>query len=322
VGSQQAVGNAIDAALSQPGIHLRMSISGVNQLKHEGKGLTPQAATGPSRAAIVINVYPGHGESISSAQFAKDTDNQFDFALQAGNTVPVEIRDLAGVLYARADLGTLQSQFGGDPSTIQQFQTELNKANTFVPGLSNLASGRWVSADLRSLSTVLPQASSAPQAIAASVVNDLRSAFNSNSKSTVVRQQGGRTEYQVTVQARSLVQALLGKLPGDISNAAGNVPLPGAGNLSGEVTNALKQALSQMPANQKIVADVWVKGNTAQEIDANLNQFDNPSGSPVPLQILLGPGTDVGPPAHAAPLDFSRISGLLGGLMGGGRAAA
>ena len=72
---------------------------------------------------------------------------------------------------------------------------------------------------------------------------------------------------------------------------------PGASSVGKQINGAI----SKIPANQKLVADVWVRDNKAQEIDIDLNQFDHKYAFAVPLRIQIGPGAPVIAPVGRHP---------------------
>jgi hypothetical protein len=332
--AQQAVGDAVNNALAGPGVNIRVSLGvnpqqlmQINRVEHGGSDLTPQAASAISKTSIAVNVYPGHGESIGSQQFATDTSNQLGLAVDVGNSTPVQVRYLGGVLYAQANLGTLVSEFGPSSASAGKIQGELQNADKYVHGLGALADGGWVSANLDALSPFLKSGRSNASgtdnygADVASVLNQLKAALTTNATYSDLGTHGGRTEYQITVHARSFLQHLATSLQGDIAKLGGSMPLPGASNATDQITKPLSQAANQVPANQKVVAHLWVKGNTAQELDLDINQFDHKFSFAVPLRFVLASPAPVAMPTGVTPIDFSNVSKLLGGLMGAGQSS-
>jgi hypothetical protein len=328
--TERAIGNAVSKELAQPGLNLQISLAvtpdqliQINQKEHGKSSLTPDEASALSKTSIVINVDPGQGESLRSKQFASDPNNRYELALQVGNARPVDVRYLNGTLYARAQLDTLATDFGGKMSAATSAKDALNQADHYVPGLAALGNGDWVSADLKALAPLLKPAASnrtktaTSEGDARTLLNHIGSALTSHTSYVNLGDHGGRTEYQLTVQAHDFLQSLSSTLPDDISRIAGDASIPGASSVASQVKKALDQALAEVPPHQTVNIQLWVKDNMAQEIDVDINQFLHEFQFPVPVRFLLGPGTPVTAPSNATPLDFSKVSGLLGGMLGG-----
>jgi hypothetical protein len=322
--TERAIGNAVSKEFAQPGVNLQISLGvtpgqmvRINQIEHGDSSFTPQVASALARTSLVVNVYPGHGESLQSKQFASDSDNQYQFALQVGGAKLVDVRYLNDLLYAQADLAKLLSDFGAPPPAASKIQSELEQGNQFVPGLSALGQGDWVSANPKTLAPMLKAGGSNSSNAPASTVNvskllnDLKSALTSNTSYANLGTHGGRTEYQLKVQARQFVRTLASTLPNDLAAA-----VPGTGSVASQVSKALNQAQTQIGPGQTIAVQLWVKDNKAQEVDLDINQFVHKFPFAVPLRFVLAGGTPVTVPSNVTPLDFSNVSGLLGGLMG------
>jgi hypothetical protein len=317
--TERAAGDAFGQALAQPGLNLQISLGVTpNQLlqmnsdDHGSRRFTAQDASALAHTALVINVYPGHGESTDSKQFARDPNNQLELAVRVRGAQPVDVRDLGSTLYARADLPTLLADLGQPRGAAARVQQALRQADQYLPGLAALGQGRWVSADSQELAPLLKlgglaTANNSPNpAGAAALMQDLQSALDNNSSSVNLGKQGGRTEYRITLQARTILR----QLSGDLSSLAGNTSIPGASSFSSLMT----QGLAKSP--KTVTVQLWVKDNKVQELDLDVNQFAHRYPFPVPVRVLIGPGSRVKAPASATPLQISGIAGLLGGLDG------
>ena len=330
--TERAIGNAVSNQLAQPGLNMQVSLGvtpaqllELNRIEHGDASFTPQVASSLSRTSLRINVDPGHGESLQSKQFASDTNNRYEFAIQVGNAQPVQVRYVDGRLYARADLPTLISDFGGRASTVTNVQRELGEADLYVPGVAALGHGKWISADPKALAPLLQRGASnssngnsaISQTDTRTLLNHIKSALTSNTGYSNLGNHGGRTEYQLKVRAHDFLQSLRSTLPNDLSSIAGRAAVPGASSLGSQVSKAIDGALAKTPKNETIAFQLWVKDNRAQEIDVDVNQFVRKYPFAVPLRFVFAPAAPVTAPSNAAPLDFSKVSGLLGGLMGG-----
>jgi hypothetical protein len=316
ISTERAVSNAFDKALAQPGLNLQVSLGitaaqlqKINQVEHGSRSLTTQEASALARMSIVVDAYSGHGESIQSKQFQADRNNQLQLTLQEGGGRLLELRFIQGAVFARADLQGLLTDFGQDPSAAAQSQSELRTADGYLPGLADLAKGKWVSVDrqqwamLLQMSGLNGSSAGANSARATALVDHLKSALTDHTSYQSRGDHGGRTEYQLTVQARTVLREISGDLP----NLAGS-----AGGVSGQMTQDLSRALAQAP--QTAVVQLWVKDNTAQELDIDINQFVHQFPFAVPVRIAITPGSPIAVPAGATPVQLSKLGGLLGGL--------
>jgi hypothetical protein len=316
--TERAVGNAFGAVLSQPNVDLQVSLGvtaqQLQQLSSQlGKtSLSPKVAASIAGMSLVFELNTGHGEHLNSAQARTDHANQFSFALQIGSSAPVEIRYLAGSIFARADASTLLGDFGLAPAEAASFRHALQRANAYLPGLAALGQGQWVSVQTAAFAPLLnglkAKVPATTPASSKKLLDQLKAAFTNNATYSNAGTHGGRTEYNVTVAAHNLVQQLAGLVPSAISS------VPGASS----ATKSLGSLASKIPATQTVVLQVWVSGNKAQEIDLDLNQFDHKLPFAVPLKVLIGSGAPVAAPTGATPLDLSKLSTLFSGLLGGG----
>jgi hypothetical protein len=325
---EQAVTTAVQAIGSQPGVNLQLSLGvTARQLQQmaQGKGgssdLTLQEAKALSSSSIVVDLNTGNGKPLNSLQTGtnqsdrlgqSDKSGQVGLALQVGATDPVELRYVDQTLYLQANVAALLSDFGQDPSRAASFQQALQAANAYVPGIAALGQGQWVSVSASALSELLQGiASKMPgttpttlpsPAKSQETLRELEKAFNSNATYADAGTQGGRNHYRVTLQVHNFVQQVAADLPSDLGNVAGG--------------SSLKQMVSKIPANQTAVVDVWVRDGRVQEFDLDINQFAHEFTFAVPLRIAVGSGTTVTAPAGATSLNLSKISGLLGGMLG------
>jgi len=315
----QAVSKGFGGVAAQSGVNIRVSLGVTAQqleqmattLGGSGSKLTSQIATTLTETSIDVDFNTGHGENIDSKQARTDSDDQFDFAVQIEGGAPVEIRYLDGKIYLHADLPTLLSDFGQPSSDATKFQNGLQSLNSYVPGIAALGQGQWVSAQtsafaplLKDLKTAEPAAT---PAASLKLVDQLRAALAANSNYVNEGTNGGRTEYAVTVQVHNFVQQAETDLSSSLSS------LPGASDL----TKGLTEAQNKIPTGQTAVFDLYVSNQRVQEIVIDLNQFIHKFTFPVPLQIQFNSGTSVAAPQGATALNLSKLSSLLGGLLGG-----
>ena len=135
--TERAVGSAASQALDQAGLNMQVSLAAtpaqllqVGRMENGDGRLTPQMAAALSRTSFVVNVHSGHGESVQSKQFGTDPDNQVELALQVRDDRPVDVRYVGGVLYARANLQALFTEFGQPAAAAQRAQDGLAQADS------------------------------------------------------------------------------------------------------------------------------------------------------------------------------------------------
>src|SRR5262249_30767910 len=157
---KQAVGQSVGSLPDQSSLSVRVSLglteAQVQQLasKEGGSGMSATQAKALSQGSIFFDIQTGHGEKLSSAQTQTDSANKYDFGLQIGSDVPIEVRYLDQNLYVRAQVSELLSDVGSSTNA-DSVQSSLQQADQFVPGLAALGKGDWVEvshASLQSLS--------------------------------------------------------------------------------------------------------------------------------------------------------------------------
>jgi hypothetical protein len=307
-------------------VSLGLTSAQVQQLskKNGGTGMSTKQATAVSQGSIFLDIKTGHGEKLSSAQAKTDADNSYDFGLQIGSDMPLELRYVHQNLYLRAQLSTLLSDVGSSTKA-SSIQSSLQQADQFVPGLNALGQGNWVEvshASLQSLSGLLKQYSSSLGASGAAVnpsqyeavygklAQDVSAALKANSTVQNEGTSNGRTKYEATLKVQPFLTQVGPALQTDLGS------LPGVGS---EFSGALNKAKTQIPADQTAVADLFVQNSKLQEIDVDVNQFTSASDKapfPVPVKAVFGSPPSISVPSGATQLDLSKLPTLLSGLMG------
>jgi hypothetical protein len=220
---------------------------------------------------------------------------------------PVDIRVVDQKVFLKADAGKLLSLYGQDPARAANTIKGLSQMDSTIPGLSKLAGGDWVSislADLNSLAAraAKPSSPAMPKASRGSLLNDIGAAFNRNQTVVSNGTHDGRTEYTIVAPVRQLAEDLASTLAKDSGTSA---------SAMSAVTKDLSSSLDSIPAGQRATVQLWVKDNKAQEIDFDLNQFNNQYPFPVPLKIVIGDGSVVKAPSGATAIDLSPLAALL-----------
>jgi hypothetical protein len=325
---QQAVSSAFTALGSQSGIDLHISLGvtskELQQMAAQGGSgrLSATAANDIAAGSIVVDLNTGNGTPLNN-QTSSDRSQQFGLAVQvppaagansAQAADPVELRYVDQTFYLRANLPTLLRDLGQSPSSAAGFQRAAQGADQYVPGLAALGQGNWVSVPASELTGLLQglqaqvpgAAGTSSPSTTGQMWSQLHAAFTANTRFAQVGTSGGRTHYTASVAVKPFVRDVEQSLPASLGS------IPGASSVDKQIT----RAIGQIPAGQKLVADVWVKDNKVQELDIDLNQFKHKFNFAVPLRIQIGSGTQVLAPVGATPLNLSNLGNVVGGMLG------
>ncbi len=162
--TEQAVADSFSRLQSQSSISVAVSLGLSPQqiiTLSKSKGGSPiplQTAKTLSETSIVFSMATGHGENLKSTQAKSDAANSYDVGLRVGASMPVEIRYVNQALYGRVQIPQLLQDFGAPASDGQSAEAALGRANQYVPGLADLAQGRWVTVSKASLQPLLGNA--------------------------------------------------------------------------------------------------------------------------------------------------------------------
>ncbi len=317
--SQSSISVAVSLGLSPQQI---VTLSGTN-----GDSPIPlRTARALSEASIVFSMATGHGEDLNSTQARSDTANSYDVGLRIGASMPVEIRYVNQALYGRVEIPQLLQDFGQPASDGQSVEAALGRADQYVPGLADLAQGRWVTVSKASLQPLLgmlktfggsslgSQSSTSSSNIKASIrqlENSLKTTLKNNASYSNAGTTGGRTEYNITVSLKSFVE----QAGASIQSFAASLPA-GMGN---KISNAdISKLASEVPAHATM--QLYVKNDKAQEIVIDVNQFvpaKDKAPFAIPVHLVIGEPGAIRAPAGAKPLDLSNLGQLITGMVGG-----
>jgi hypothetical protein len=243
---------------------------------------------------------------------ATDSPNA-DFQVSLGGKSYIEVREVAGALYAKIDVPDILT-LAGTPSSVVTGQLGQLPAAVQGPAQAVLGGG-WISvsaADLKSLtalasslggSTDLQPTVGAPNsAAAAQFASALVTALTKDT--TVVDK--GNGQLQVSGKTRAVAQDLLQAYQPLLSG----VP----SQLKSSFTKT-QQDLSKIP-DQNITFDVWIKNGALSEIKIDLAQLmtaANTGGGHLPLDAKFGNGGGaISAPSGATAIDIKSIIASLG----------
>jgi hypothetical protein len=323
----QALQNTTSASNLGVRISVNLTADQLQQLSKQGGGseITAQEAQALANGSIFFDVSTGRGEPLNSQQAAKDNANDYDVGLttttNGATHTPVELRVVKQNFYLHLNLSQLESDTGQTSSSLSQLSTEAGKLNSDIPGISDLAAGKWVEVSHSSLQPLLDllQMAEAGQggssnstnlgALYPKLIQDVESAINTNSGTTKGASSGGRTEYNVTIKVKPLVEQIASIVQNDLNS------LPGG--LGTKYSSSISKAAGNIDSSQTLVMQTYVQDNKLQEIDIDLNQFAPPSQQAqfaVPIKITLGSSPSISAPSKPTPLDLSKLPQMLGGM--------
>lgn len=319
---EQAVATAVKNLGSESSLQMAFSLgitaAQAAQLGGSSGGSAPTAAEAQALASghIFITEATGHGEALSSAEAATDPQRSLDLALSIGSNTPFELRYVDQNLYLRAQIDQLLSDIGQKASSASKLSSELNAANTFIPGISSLAAGNWVEvshASLDSLGASLKQAagSSSPSVSVSQttkLASQLVGALQSNSVFTSLGNAGGRSEYSMALNVSGFASVALSILQSFASSVPG---------LGAKIGSSLSSAAGKIPSGLSAVIDLFVSGNRLSEADLDVNQFKHKYSFAIPLKVEFSSPGAPSAPSGATNLDLSKLPSLLANLLQG-----
>jgi len=304
------VGPSWAGLFDRPGLQITFSL-GVSaaQLQHmvdsTGGSLTAAQANALTTGSLVVDLHSRDGAPLSKlVGTSASGDEAEDMALRIGADTPVEFREIGTTAYLRVQASQLLSDVGEAPAGAASFQSTLNRADAFLPGLAALGQGRWVSTDLDALRKAVPAAGAAPDPAA---MEQFRQAFGAAfAASTHWASDGteaGRQHFTATVDVRPLVDALI-----DAEGRAAGTAVPG---LAGQLSALRARIDAGIPAGTTTRVEVYATGGTVEEVDLDLKQFSAQIPAALPVRMVFGPGAAVVAPAGATSIDLATLLGPM-----------
>ncbi len=249
--------------------------------------------------------------------FAHGKSGSFELTLNlGGDQKAFDLLVVGNTLYARVDLKGIGSATGADTSKLS---SQAASVEALIPGLGDLLAGKYVSLDLKQLSEMVKglatgtpgSATSAPPtslsgAQVDKIISAVQSALLSNSTVTKVGSDSVGTHYQASLQPRGFVQAILPQLQAMIPAAAA----AGLGKVDSSV--------NQIP-NTPVTVDVWVSGKKLKQLELDVRQFQKTGtkpANPVGVRLAFSGEASISAPSGATPIDLSKISSMIGPLLG------
>jgi hypothetical protein len=233
-------------------------------------------------------------------------EGQAEFVVNIDGEDDIEMRFLDQTFYVRAEVRGLIETFGGDPSSLDQFEQQASAAGvTFVkPAIA----GEWIA--LQGLKEVAQQqgfpTAQAPDQDA--LVRAFRTAVDEEAEVTEGDQDGPGTHLVVDLPVREIYERLLPEFQKLLVGVPG-AALPPAGEIPDETVRV----------------DTWVDGDQLTQVRLDFLQFYRFGDEPVPegveefaLQVTIDEFDDeVEAPEDAVTLTPQEIQQAFGALMGG-----
>ena len=236
------------------------------------------------------------------------------FALVANGSSLVEIRDIAGDLYLRADVPTIATLAGQDPSTLSAETAQLPTQFSF---LSDAIKGNWLEiskTDLASLESTIKMAAAAQASASAApsisvnpmaLTADLKAAIEKDA--TVTKGTDDPTlgtQLIVTAQTKATSADIIAVLQKDIP----------------QLDSALSSASQDSVTDRKVTFDAYVKNGVLTRIAIDAGQFDTKdTPQPVaPLDLDFKPTADaIAAPTASTPIPVAALLQQYGSALGG-----
>jgi hypothetical protein len=161
VTTAHAVGDAFAALGREDGLTVTVSL-GVTSAElrqvdrtDPGADLPAAAIADVPRTSLVFDLESTNGTSIAHTRFTGSHPAFADaFGLDIAGATPVQVRNVGGTLYARADIPALLESYGRSPSDAARVVQDIERANAQLPGAAAFARGQWVSVDLGGLAAI------------------------------------------------------------------------------------------------------------------------------------------------------------------------
>jgi hypothetical protein len=318
---QQAVATALANTGRQSSLQVSLSLpitaAQAQQISGSHSGMTAGEAKALTTGTLFFAETTGHGEGVDTAQAQTDPMDSFDVGLTVGSDTPVEIRYVGQNLFARAQLRQLLTDAGDNPAKAAKVSAFLNQINAVVPGINALGQGDWVEithSGLTSLGTSLKQGApgaSNPSALRSQFTAlryKILAAVQANTTFANLGNQGGRTEYSLTIN----VPAVVNSVGPEIASALNGIP-----GLGSRISGALSGAQGRLQDAAATVVDVYVSDNKLSEADLDVNQFKHKYSFAIPLRVAFSSPGAPSAPSGATVLDVSKVPSFFSNMFGG-----
>lgn len=291
---------------------------GIQNLSHEGTVTTTLKLEATPSTLQELAASSGSqlddqtAQAISTAQVVIETqrsgsDSNVDVKVQDGGKTLLELRGVAGSLYAQGDVQGILTLFHKE-STFAQLQQQVTQAPTFVQAF---VQGQWISVDKQTLQALASQFGAAGATASPQAGNQLLNKF-----SELVSKDITVTKVGTDGDGDHL------KLTGDQKQLAADLQQAIVSTLPGGAALGSRLDSSQVESKQ-LTVDAWVKSGELSKLSLDLAQFappgDVPAGTTLPISLTFSnSGDSIDAPAGAAAVDLSQLGQLFGGLAGGG----
>ena len=280
----------------------------------------------PQSAAIVKSVFGNGGIVVkftaSSSKPLKDLkpgeNPNVEFDITAGGTDLMDMRSVAGALYAKVNVPQFLQFSGKSASSVT---SQLGQVPPdFQAPLQALMADKWVGVsaqDLKGLEQMaqtlgqgdlgsLPTAASSTSAgtqMLANVESQLMKALTQDATVT----DKGSGQYQVTGKVKTIGQDLLQAM-GPVLNS-----VPGKSKAD---IDKMRSGLNSVPDSENITFDIWVKSNQISELQVDLAQFlpsTQTGGGHLPIDAKFSQSAgSVSAPSDVTNIDVQKLLSAFG----------
>jgi hypothetical protein len=274
-------------------------------LSSPGSKLSAAQAQDVLDSRLVITVATANGQPLDQALATNAVEDELSL-LNRGKDL-VDLRFVRKVVYVRADIPALLSAYGLPSQIFSLIQSTLSGFSSQVPGIADLAQGRWVSLNLQQVeaSAGLPVPTTTPaegSKIAARFLQAISGTYNAAYTGTTSAGQ----HFLVTVRLRQLVDQMLSAY----SSIPGLSSVPGLQAMGSTM-------VGRIPANLLPQVKAVVSGGRLTQLAVPINQFDTHHrlSGPLTAEFDIAGASPVTVPAGATALDPGAVARLLKSLL-------
>lgn len=307
----QAVDNALQSDLNQPGLQMVVELKGTPAdfgLNAPSNHLTSVQQQAIMASHLVITVH-GAGSTAIGKVSPTSGNNAVEVALVKGSDNLSDTRFIGSELYARVDIPKLTSDYQLNTGSAAKFQADLQTIASEVKAAGALASGQWISVNVPQTESLVASAlhvspSLLPQVNPGELIQIVDSVFSGlQHNSTVAAVSGSSNSYELTVKDKAMAS--------DLSQALGSTP----GFSAIPKVGTLRQQTGSIPATMTTKVTATVTNGKVSQLSLDAKQFNNTSNGQIIINITSA--GSISAPSGATPVDLTQVGKLIGQMLGG-----
>ena len=264
---------------------------------------------------IVIKATVSSDKPLKDLKAGENPNVEFD--ITAGGTDFMDMRSVAGALYAKVNMPQV-AQISG--KSVSEMTAGLGEVPPQVQApLQALMAGKWVgvsAADLKGLEQMAqslgggdlgstPTSAAGGTKMLSGIESSLMKALTQDA--TVADKGDGK--YEVTGKVKTIGQDVLQAITPALTAVPGK---------SKSDVDKLRESLNSIPDSQNVTFDIWVKSGQVSELQLDLAQFmkaDKANGGHLPLDAKFSQdAANVAAPSDVTNIDVKNLLSSLGGM--------